>query len=330
LCELTITNMGAESDSKSYLDLVNDCDSFPYDDPLKPPGEHWSPIYKFFLGSDSRPHGFILEAIAHKMPWTQDFKVDHDAKTIHLSPKDASASPSFSYTTALSKLVQKAIDEDTFSVIHGQHSEPYPIVGANFPVSIERYASNLLGIISRGAHLTIYTNNPEGMKMWVPRRSPNLFTYPNCLDTTVAGGVAAGEGPFECIVREAEEEASMSEDLVRRNTVACGCLTYIGQHGDGDGGETGLLAPNIIYVYDLEVGPDVVCRQNDEEVKEFYLMTVEEVKEALFRGEFKTNSAVIMIDFFMRHGIITVENEKHYTEIMSRMHRRLPFPTAPG
>lgn len=300
---------------------------FPYDDPLKPLGEHWSPIYRFFLGSDPRPHGFILEAIAHKMPWTADFKVDHKAKTVHLSPTDTATSPYISYTTALSKLVQEAIDHETFSVIHGKHSEPYPIVGANFPVSIERYASNLFGIISRGAHLTIYTNNPDGMRIWVPRRSPNLFTYPNCLDTTVAGGVAAGEGPFECIVREAEEEASLSEELVRRDTVACGCLTYVGQHGAGDGGETGLIVPDIVYVYDLEVGADVVCRQNDEEVKEFSLMTVEEVKEGLFKGEFKTNSAVVMIDFFIRHGIITAENEKHYAEIMARMHRRLPFPT---
>jgi len=301
---------------------------FPYDDPFKPLGEHWSPIYKFYLGSDPRCHGFILKPVADKMPWTKDFKVDHQAKTVILSPADTDSSPSKSYTTALTRLVQAAIDQDTFSVIHGAHSEPYPIVGANFPVSVERFASNLLGIIGRGAHLTIYTQSPDGMKIWVPRRSPKLFTYPNCLDTTVAGGVAAGEGPFDCIVREAEEEASMSEELVRKDTVACGCLTYIGQHGAGDGGEADLLAANVIYVYDLEVGADVVCRQNDEEVKEFYLMTVEEVKEAMFRGEFKTNSAVIMMDFFLRHGIITEENEKHYVEIMARMHRKLPFPTA--
>jgi 8-oxo-dGTP pyrophosphatase MutT (NUDIX family) len=260
------------------------------------------------------------------MPWTEEFRVDHDARTVHLivpHEKD----PSTAYTAALSKLVQKAIDEDTFSVIHGQHSEPYSILGANFPVSVERYASNLLGIISRGAHLTVYTSTPEGMKIWVPRRSAKLFTYPDCLDTTVAGGVAAGEGPFECIVREAEEEASLSEEQVRKGTIATGCLSYVGLNDSRGGGEKGLICPTIIYVYDLEVGVDVACCQNDDEVKEFYLMDVDEVKAALFRGEFKTNSAVIMIDFFMRHGIITAENEKHYADIMARMHRKLPLPT---
>lgn len=262
------------------------------------------------------------------MAWTEGFHVNHDTRTVSLTiskEKD----PSIAYTTALSKLIQKAIDEDTFSVIHGQHSEPYSIIGANIPTSVERYASHLLGIVSRGAHLTVYTKTPQGMKIWVPRRSPRLFTYPNCLDTTVAGGVAAGEGPFECIMREAEEEASLSEEQVRKDTVATGCLSYVGLNDSRGGGEKGLICPTIIYVYDLEVAADVVCRQNDDEVKEFYLMNVDEVKAALFRGEFKTNSAVIMIDFFIRHGIITAENEKHYAEIMARMHRRLPLPTAP-
>ena len=262
------------------------------------------------------------------MPWTEDFHVNHEVKTVHLMTF-IEDDPSIACTAALSNLVQKIIDEDSFRVIHGQHSEPYPIVGANFPVSVERYASQLLGIISRGAHLTVYTNTTDRMMIWVPRRSPKLFTYPDCLDTTVAGGVSAGEGPLQCIVREAEEEASLSKELVRRDTVACGCLSYIGQSDARGGGETGLLAPNIIYVYDLEVSGDVVCRQNDNEVEEFYLMTVDEVKAALFRGEFKTNSAVIMIDFLIRHGIITTDNERNYAEIIARMHRRLPFPTAP-
>jgi hypothetical protein len=175
-----------------------------------PLGKHWSSVYQFYLGQDQRPHGLILDSTVKKMPWTEEFSIDHDTKRVHLTPP-VDEDPSVSYTIALSKLIQKAIDEDTFSVIHGQHSEPFTILGANFPASVERYASHLLGIISRGAHLTVYTNTPEGMKIWVPRRSPKLFTYPNCLDTTVAGGVAAGEGPFECIVREAAEEASLPE-----------------------------------------------------------------------------------------------------------------------
>lgn len=167
------------------------------------------------------------------------------------------------------------------------------------------------------------------MKIWVPRRSPHLFTYPNCLDTTVAGGVTAGEGPFECIVREAAEEASLDEKLVREKAKPVGCLSYI-SHKDAPGSsEKRLFAPDIVYVFDLELPEDVVCRQGDEEVEEFYLMGVQEVKDALGRGDFKTNSACVMLDFFVRHGVLRpeIDGEGVYAEIVARLHRRLPFPT---
>ncbi|KAE9372242.1 NUDIX domain-containing protein [Stipitochalara longipes BDJ] len=314
---------------KTYLDLVNDCDRFPYDDAFKPPGDYWSSIYQFLLPEDPRTHGFMLASTVKRMPWTDDFVIDHEARMVRLSPAEEKKDLAASCTTAFSKLIQRIIDEDTFRVIHRTHSEPYPIIGANFPVSIERYASTLFGIISRGAHLTAYTRTASGLKIWVPRRSPNLFTYPNCLDTTVAGGVAFGEGPFECVVREADEEASLPEELVRKQVVHCGCISYVGLNDRGGGGETGLIAPDIMYVYDLEIPEDVICKQNDDEVKEFYLMTIDEVKGGLANAEFKTNSALVMIDFFVRHGIITAENETNYPEIIARLHRRLPLPTHP-
>lgn len=174
----------------------------------------------------------------------------------------------------------------------------------------------------------MYSNTAEVMKIWVPRRSAHLFTYPNRLSTTVAGGIAAGEGPFEYIVREAGEEASLAEDRVRKETKVCGCITYVGLTDLRGGGEQGLLSSDLIYVYDLKLPEGVICHQNDDEVKEFSLMAIKEVQEGLRQGEFKTNSALVMIDFFIRYGIIKSE-EKHYTEIVARLHRKLSLPTAP-
>lgn len=304
-------------------------DSFPYDDPFKSQNEHWNQIYQFFITGDPRPHGLMLAETVKKMPWTEDFIVNHESRAVTLRPND-NGDASTACTNALTKLIQQSIDDNTFKVIGGRHSEPYPIMGANFPIRLERYASTIFGIISRGAHMTCYTISAGEMKIWVPRRSPNLFTYPNCLDTTVAGGVAAGEGPFECVVREAEEEASLSMDFVRKNAKAVGCTSYIGLNDVRGGGETGLIGPDIMYLYDLELPEDVICKQNDEEVKYFSLMTVDEVKQGLAAGEFKKNSALVMIEFFVRHGVITAENEQHYPEIVARLHRRLPLPIAPA
>ena len=72
----------------------------------------------------------------------------------------------------------------------------------------------------------------------------------------------------------------------------------------------------------------MVPRPRDGEVKEFYLWDVETVRGAMLRGEFKTNCALVLIDFFIRHGIVTDENEGDYLELMTRMHRILPVPTS--
>ena len=260
------------------------------------------------------------------MPWTSEFSIDHSARTVQLLLESTQGDVSSACTAALSNLVAIAIERDVFSIIHGKHSELYPIVGAAVPISVERFARSLFGITARGAHLTVYTHTNQGIKIWVPRRASTLFTYPDCLDTTVAGGVTSGEDPFNCVIREAAEEASLPESLVRDGACSCGVLSYLGLKNAIGGEESGLVSPDLIYVYDLHVAEDIMLKPQDDEVKEFYLWGVEKVKQELAKGEFKTNSALVMIDFLMRHGFITPANEKDYVEIRMRMHRRLPFP----
>ena len=333
---------------KSNLELIQACDrsvsnscsfrqrliqwlltpSFPYDDPFEPQSGVFSSYYKFLLPGDTRPHGLLLPSVVKVMPWTADFIIDHFHRTVQLDPRHSDNRAASACIDALARLIQAAIDKDTFTLLHGQHSELYPIIGAKYPIAIERFARSLFGITARGAHLTAYTITEAGMKIWVPRRSAHLYTYPNCLDTTVAGGVTAGEGPFECIVREAAEEASIPEDIVRTEASSCGVLSYITLRESRGGGEEGLVCPDLIYVYDLKLTPDVIPKPGDDEVSEFYLWDVDEVRQGLARGEFKTNSALVMIDFLIRHGFITTDNETHFAEINARMHRRLPCPTS--
>jgi len=35
---------------------------------------------------------------------------------------------------------------------------------------------------------------------------------------------------------------------------------------------------------------------------------------------------MVMLDFFIRHGILTAENESDFEEIKRRLHRELEFP----
>jgi 8-oxo-dGTP pyrophosphatase MutT (NUDIX family) len=280
---------------------------------------------------------------------------------------------------AFAKVVDEAIERDIFDILHQRHSEPYLVAGARVGkgavVRIERFAHSLFGIMARGSHLTAYTyvkpdrkSNQKGfivegkgeLKIWVAKRSPKLFTFPGKLDSTVAGGIKAHSTPARCIIEEADEEASLESDFVEPRLQHVGVLTYVTEHKsfassdatavgpDGirvrkPGRESGLISPEALYLFDLPLPTDVKPETNDDEVEHFKLMSVPEIKRALFAGEFKTNSAVVMVDFFVRHGVIKPDGtigggdedegedagEQHYVELVSRMHRRLPIATGP-
>lgn len=222
-------------------------------------------------------------------------------------------------------------EKKAFKVLEGWRNELYPVYGPmnHLLYSVERTSAALFGIVMYGSHLTAYVKDDtasHGIKLWIPRRSRTKMTYAGMLDNTVAGGMATGEDPLECIIREAEEEASLPYDVVRKNITAHGNITYIYMRNEQASGEVGLIQPECEYVYDLELPADVVPKPNDDEVECFYLWTIEEVQEHLAKGEFKPNCALVLLDFFIRHGILTRDKEKDFDEINRRIHRPLDFP----
>lgn len=234
-----------------------------------------------------------------------------DQRRVDVLDTSAGQDTSSACNKAFAKLVVDCQEKDLFN-LNGEEYEEFAIVGVKYPVRLFRYAAPLFGIVSQGAHLTAYTRTSSGLKIWIPRRSPTISTFPNKLDSTVAGGISAESTPFETIVREAGEEASLPEDLIRRDIRSAGVLTYITVLEKAQGEIEGLVKPDMVHVYDIEVAEDVVPKPHDDEVKEFYLLTPDEVKAALHRNEFKTNSAAVMVDFFIRRGIITADDEPDY------------------
>ncbi|EEP75818.1 conserved hypothetical protein [Uncinocarpus reesii 1704] len=315
--------------NKSYLDLVNECDRFPYyyDDPVYYK-QYVANYHRFKISGCNARLGYIPNDVVKKFPWPKGlWEIDEDKRTVTLlAAHDATAEQR---TDLLARTLADAVKEDTFQVLRGWRNELYPIYGPDKKLlaSVERSGSNLFGIMTYGVHLTVYVKGEDGIRMWVARRSRTKQTYPGMLDNTVGGGISTGEQPFESLVREAIEEASLPEDLVRANAKSVGCVTYTYIRDARAGGETGLLQPECEYVYDLEVDPSVVPKPCDTEVEGFQLYTVDEVKTALANGEFKPNCSVVLIDFFIRHNIITQENEKDYLEIQARIHRRHEVPT---
>jgi 8-oxo-dGTP pyrophosphatase MutT (NUDIX family) len=253
--------------------------------------------------------------------------VDESAQTVRAF--EQSTEPE--RTAAVAAVMRYWRDNEIFDILRGWRDELWPVYGSDTQVlySVERSGTGMLGVMRYGVHMTGYVRDataPHGIRIWVPRRAPDKPTYPGMLDNTVAGGLMTGEDPFECMVREADEEASLSEKVMRERCKFTGMVTYIYITDERAGGEAGQIYPETQWVYDIELPADERPTPKDGEVAEFHLWTVDQVRDQLAKGNYKPNCALILVDFFVRHGIINAANEPDYAEIYQRLHRKLPFP----
>ncbi|PWY84847.1 thiamine pyrophosphokinase-related protein [Aspergillus heteromorphus CBS 117.55] len=316
--------------SKSNIQLVDECDRFPYpDDNPASYKAHLENYWEFKVNGCNAVLGHMLDAVVLRFNFpANDWFVDYKNRTLTMltSPTATPAQRS----AVIAKALELAVQQDTFSVLRGWRNELYPVYGpgGEFLLEMERAASPLFGIVSYGVHATAYTKDANGeLRIWVPRRSQTKQTWPGMLDNSVAGGMSTGEMPFECLVREAMEEASLPEAIVRANAVPVGCVSYVYVRDSAAGGETDLVQPEVEYVFDIPLDAETIPKPCDSEVQEFNLFSIDECKAALANGEFKPNCSVVLLDFFIRHGILTAENEPDYSTILARVHRRLEFPT---
>ena len=287
-----------------------------------------SSYYQFKASGHDATLGYMLPTVVSQIDWLLEFwTVDPHAQIVTLKP-DSVAERNLAVSTTL----DRERDKRTFAVLSGWRNELYSVYGLNAEVlvSIERAGCALFGVPIYGIHMTAYTmssskDNAAEPKIWVAKCAESKQTYPGMLDNTVGGGMPTGEEPLNSLVRECSEEASIPESYVRSNARACGTVTYFDIRDERAGGETGLLQPECIYVYDLLLEEGMTPRTNDGEAEKFMLWSVEELREAMMTGRFKTNCALVLIDFFIRHGLIVPERERDYIEIVSRLHRNLEF-----
>ncbi|WVW81506.1 hypothetical protein I302_103500 [Kwoniella bestiolae CBS 10118] len=197
-----------------------------------------------------------------------------------------------------------------------------PGIYGNVIFNLERSACPLFGVATFGVRMTAYEGEGENMKIWVPTRSKTKSTWPGKLDNSVSGGISAGSTPFETLLKECDEEASLPGAFIERYVKNAGVTTYFYITDEG------FLQPEVSYVYDLPLPPSdsaeyIKLKPNDDEVESFSLLTIPEVIEALHADRFKPNCGLILVDFLIRHGFVTPETEPNLLEISSRMRKRL-------
>lgn len=233
------------------------------------------------------------------------------------------------------------IRHELYTVYDGS-SKPY--------VHIERALCPHLGVIMYGIHITGFIKSLTDYYFWVPRRSPTKQTYPNMLDQTVAGGLGYPYGPFDTCIKECTEEAGLPADYVTSKLTSVGSVSYYFS-------EDGRAQPEIQYVYDLNMTPDnvddaindyllnestysikeshgawstekglMIPKNIDGEACNFELLSSDQAREKLLKGEFKPNCGLVLIEFMIRHGMISPD-EPGYLEMYAHCHSQLPFPS---
>jgi 8-oxo-dGTP pyrophosphatase MutT (NUDIX family) len=162
---------------------------------------------------------------------------------------------------------------------------------------LDRGALPPFGIISQGVHVNGVVRRPEGPQLWVGWRSRHKPVAPGQLDNVVAGGIPAGLGIEETLVKEAEEEASLPAALAAR-AIRVGRVSYVMANEEG-------LRRDVLHVFDLDLPEDVVPRPQDDEVERFELRPAADILREVAEGDrVKFNVNLVLIDFALRHGLL--------------------------
>lgn len=187
--------------------------------------------------------------------------------------------------------------------------------GWNAPtrLRLDRGLVPLFGVKSYGVHVNGFVRAADGLKMWIGRRAPNKRVAPNKLDHMVAGGLAHGYSVDETVVKEAAEEADVPSALARQARPV-GALTYVTKLEQG-------LRDDTLFLFDLELPPDFIPQNTDGELTGFELWDLDQVMTRVREtDDFKFNVAPVLIDFFVRHGLLDPDREPEYLPIIRQLH----------
>ncbi|MDH3596915.1 MAG: DUF4743 domain-containing protein, partial [Rhodospirillales bacterium] len=189
--------------------------------------------------------------------------------------------------------------------------EAYPVTrrwGEPPLMVLDRGAVPAFGVRGFGVHLNGLVQGPEGLRVWVARRSRDKPTAPGKLDHIVAGGQPHGLGIRENLAKECAEEADIPAELAAR-AVAVGAVTYRCARPEG-------LRDDVLFCFDLDLPADFVPRNTDGEVESFSLWPIERVIETVRESDdFKFNVNLVILHLLIRRGLIGPD-EPHYQEIL--------------
>jgi 8-oxo-dGTP pyrophosphatase MutT (NUDIX family) len=238
---------------------------------------------------DGRRVGFVR---GDNVPWFADrtglFAVDPAGVSFApAAPRGAAL------TEALATFCGALAADGLIAPLRGERFAVTDRAGGRVLFELDRGAIPFFGTRSYGVHV----NGLVGDRVWVGTRSPDKKVAPGKLDNLIAGGMSAGYGPLETVIKEAAEEAGLPASLAGQARPV-GAILYRMEVEQG-------VRDDVLYLYDLELPPSFEPVPVDGECAGFGLHPVDEVlRRVAETDDFKFNVNLVLIDLAIRRGLI--------------------------
>jgi 8-oxo-dGTP pyrophosphatase MutT (NUDIX family) len=172
---------------------------------------------------------------------------------------------------------------------------------------LDRGALPSFGVLAVGVHVNGLVRRADGLHLWIARRAADKLLDPGKLDHIVAGGVPAGLSAAETLVKEAAEEAAIPGKLAAQ-AVHVAAIGYAMERPEG-------LRRDLLHCYDLDLPEDFRPDAADGEVEAFELRPIAQVVRTVRdTDEFKFNVNLVLIDLFLRLGMVAGEEARALRE----------------
>lgn len=138
---------------------------------------------------DGRIAGYVPHALRPILAGLQGLFVDKGG--LALDPRHADAE-------ARTQALAETVDQLRQAGIVRMHGERIALlIDGRRVAAVDRDALSVLGIENTGCHINGYARRPDGLHLWIGRRSPRKRTHPGLLDNFVAGLQPDGFRPWK-------------------------------------------------------------------------------------------------------------------------------------
>ncbi len=248
-----------------------------------------SRMARFIVGGC--PVGWIRREACLLLGQAYGFRFDQDSLILSLANDDLAAR-----THAIARAADLLSDHYGVPLT----GEIYPVVeamGGQVLAYIDRAAIPWFGVLGVGVHVNGFVRKEDGLHLWIAQRAMDRRIDPGKLDNMIAGGMPHGYSAYENLLKEGQEEAGLNPAQLT-SAQEVGTLYYKVEMMKG-------LRNDALIVFDLEMPPELVPHNTDGEVDHFELMPGAQVMALVETTDrFKFNCNLVLIDFFLRHGLL--------------------------